>query len=92
LFLHNFQDLSYRKVPDFTMQLTTFAGKISTMFTQGQLIFAGLFLAAFVTTAIIVYRKDKMLHRQYYKGSYKVLIGFLLFVAFLFFIKGYLKH
>ena len=62
------------------------------MFTQGQLIFAGLFLVAFVAAAIFVYRKDKALHRQHYKGSYRVLIGFLLFIAFLFVIKGYLKH
>lgn len=62
------------------------------MFTQGQLIFAGLFLVAFIIAAVFVYRKDKSLHRQHYKGSYKVLIGFLVFIAFLFFIKGFLKH
>ena len=62
------------------------------MFSQGQLIFAVVFLIAFVIAAVVVYRKDKVLHSIYYKGSYKVLIGFLLFIAFLFFIKGYLKH
>ena len=49
-------------------------------------------LVAFVAAAIFVYRKDKALHRQHYKGSYRVLIGFLLFIALLFVIKGYLKH
>jgi cytochrome bd-type quinol oxidase subunit 1 len=62
------------------------------MFSQGQMIFAGVFLVAFVIAAIFVYQKDKSLHRQYYKGSYRVLIGFLLFIAFLFVIKRFLKH
>ncbi len=62
------------------------------MFSQGQMIFAGLFLVTFIIVAIFVYRKDKRLHKVHYKGSYKVLIGFLLFIGFLFVIKGYLKH
>lgn len=62
------------------------------MFSQGQWIFAGLFLAVFVIASIYVYRKDKGLHSQYYKGSYKVLIGFLLFVVFLFIMKNFLRH
>ncbi|HLA56529.1 MAG TPA: hypothetical protein VK623_10535 [Flavobacterium sp.] len=62
------------------------------MFTQGQWIFAGLFLVAFIIAAIFTYRKDTKLHKMHYKGSYRVLIGFLLFIAFLFFIKSYLKH
>lgn len=62
------------------------------MFTKGQLIFAILFFVAFVIAAALMYRKDKKLHEQHYKGSYKVLIGFLFFIAFLFLIKTYLKH
>lgn len=62
------------------------------MFTQGQLVFAVLFLIAFVIAAYFVYRKDKTLHRQHYKGSYRVLIVFLLFIVFLFIMKGFLKH
>ncbi|HEU0137272.1 MAG TPA: hypothetical protein VFQ50_08275 [Flavobacterium sp.] len=62
------------------------------MFSQGQLIFACCFLVAFVVAAFYVYRKDAALHRREYKGSYRVLIGFLLFIAFLFFIKGILKE
>lgn len=62
------------------------------MFSRGQIIFALLFLIAFVIAAIFVYRKDKALHRQHYKGSYRVLIGFLLFIVFLFVMKAYLKR
>lgn len=62
------------------------------MFSRGQIIFAILFLIAFIAAAIFVYRKDKSLHRQHYKGSYRVLIGFLLFIAFLFWMKTILKH
>ncbi|RZJ67575.1 MAG: hypothetical protein EOO50_04635 [Flavobacterium sp.] len=62
------------------------------MFSQGQWIFAGLFLVAFIIAAIFVYRRDSGLHKQVYKGSYRVLIAFLLFVAALFIIKIYLKH
>ncbi|CAM3279254.1 Cardiolipin synthase N-terminal domain-containing protein [Flavobacterium longum] len=62
------------------------------MFTQGQLIFAVCFIIAFVIAAVFVYRKDKTLHSQHYKGAYRVLIVFLLFIAFLFVMKSYLKH
>lgn len=62
------------------------------MFTQGQLIFAGLFLIAFICACIYVYRKDAGLHKMFYKGSYQVLIGFLLFIALLFVIKFTLKR
>ena len=67
-------------------------GKKITMFTQGQWIFAGLFLAAFIIAAIYVYRKDAVLHRKFYKGSYKVLIAFLVFIGLLFVIKVVLKR
>jgi len=62
------------------------------MFSKGQLLFALLFLIAFVTAAIFVYRKDGALHREHYKGSYRVLLVFLLFVAFLFAMKYVLKR
>ncbi|NMH27322.1 hypothetical protein [Flavobacterium silvaticum] len=62
------------------------------MFSEGQLIFALVFIVVFVGATIWVYRRDASLHKTFYKGSYRVLIAFLLFVAFLFFIKGYLKH
>lgn len=62
------------------------------MFTTGQWIFAALFFVAFVIIAYFAYGKDKALHQREYKGSYKILIGFLLFVALLFVIKIVRKH
>lgn len=62
------------------------------MFSQGQWIFAGLFLVAFIMASIYVYRKDAVLHRKFYKGSYRVLIGFLLFIVLLFIIKFTMKR
>ena len=62
------------------------------MFSQGQLIFALCFFIAFVIVMIIAYRKDLALHKIFYKGNYKVLIGFLLFIAILFVIKVFFKR
>lgn len=62
------------------------------MFTTGQWTFAALFFVAFVVTAYFAYKKDKPLHQRVYKGNYKILIGFLLFVALLFVIKFTTKH
>lgn len=57
------------------------------MFSQGQLIFGVLFFIAFVIAMIISYKKDSVLHNQFYKGNYKILIGFLAFIILLFLIK-----
>jgi amino acid transporter len=62
------------------------------MFSQGQLIFAAVFAVAFIIISVVVYRKDAKLHSKVYKGSYKVLIAFLLFIAFLFVVKTFLKR
>ncbi|AVR45695.1 hypothetical protein C7S20_10755 [Christiangramia fulva] len=62
------------------------------MFSTGQLIFAGIFLIVFIIVMIFSYRKDKFLHRKYYKGTIYVLIGFILFILLLFFIKTELNH
>ena len=62
------------------------------MFTQGQWTFAGLFLFVFIICAIYVYRKDAILHKKFYKGSYRVLIGFLIFIGLLFVIKIFMKR
>lgn len=61
------------------------------MFTQGQLIFAIFFFIAFLVLIVFSYRKDKGLHKKYYKGSFWVPIGFLVFVCFLLLIKHFLK-
>ncbi|MES2747133.1 MAG: hypothetical protein V4648_02075 [Bacteroidota bacterium] len=61
------------------------------MFTTGQWVFAGLFLVSFIIAAVYSYKGDKALHSKFYKGSYKVLIVFLLFIAMLFVIKYFFK-
>lgn len=62
------------------------------MFSTGQLIFAVLFVIAFVITAIYSYRKDIQIHKSHYKGSYKIVLGFFIFIGLLFVIKVYLKN
>ncbi|PTX44139.1 hypothetical protein C8P64_0109 [Christiangramia gaetbulicola] len=62
------------------------------MFSTGQLIFAGLFVIAFIIIMIFSYRKDIRLHKKYYKGSIFVLLGFIVFILILFFIKSRLNH
>ena len=62
------------------------------MFTTGQWVFAALFLIAFIIVMIFSYRKDIPIHQKFYKGSYKVLIAFLLFIAMLFMIKILFKR
>lgn len=62
------------------------------MFSTGQLIFAVVFVVFFILTMIYVYRKDVNLHKLHYKGSFKVLIGFIIFIILLFLIKIYLKN
>ncbi|WP_370391480.1 hypothetical protein [uncultured Winogradskyella sp.] len=53
------------------------------MFTTGQLIFALLFFISFVVVLAIQYRKDRKLHRRYYKGTVWILIAFIGFIAML---------
>ena len=53
------------------------------MFSTGQLAFAIFFVIAFIAIIIYSYRRDLALHKKYYKGSFKVLLGFLVFVALL---------
>lgn len=62
------------------------------MFSTGQLIFALLFLVGFVIVMVFSYRNDKKRNEKYYKGSFWVLVGFLLFLAILFSIKIYFNE
>jgi hypothetical protein len=62
------------------------------MFTTGQWIFAICFIIAFVIIMIFSYGRDKKLHRKYYKGSFWILIGFLVFVGLLLMAKWLLKQ
>ncbi|MBK5214826.1 MAG: hypothetical protein JJE55_14335 [Flavobacteriaceae bacterium] len=61
------------------------------MFTTGQLVFAVSFFIIFVIAMIYSYRSDKKLHRKNYKGNIWVLVGFLVFVGLLLFLKSFLK-
>ncbi len=62
------------------------------MFSIGQLIFGLLFFIAFVIAMFFSYRKDARLHQIFYKGNYKILIGFLVFIGLLFVIKIFFKR
>lgn len=62
------------------------------MFTTGQWVFAALFFIAFVIAMVIAYGKDKALHNQFYRGNYKILLGFLGFILMLFLIKVFFKR
>ena len=62
------------------------------MFSQGQLVFAACFFIAFVIAMVYAYRKDLALHRKFYKGNYKILLGFIIFIGLLFVIKIFTKH
>ena len=62
------------------------------MFSQGQWLFAGCFFVAFVIAMIYAYRKDAKLHKIFYKGNYKILIGFVIFIVILFLIKVFFKR
>nr|WP_300566508.1 hypothetical protein [Flavobacterium sp.] len=62
------------------------------MFSQGQLIFAAVFVVFFIAVMVFSYRKDLKLHKQYYKGSVWILVAFLLFIGFLFLIKSFMKE
>lgn len=57
--------------------------------TTGQLIFAGIFFVIFVFVIVVTYRKDKALHKKYYKNNFWVLIIFILFVLLLVAVKVY---
>lgn len=62
------------------------------MFSTGQWIFAICFVIAFVFIMIKAYAKDKKLHRKYYRNSFWILIGFLVFTGLLIMAKWLLKQ
>jgi len=51
------------------------------MFSKGQLIFAGLFIIAFIILMIWSYRKDLKIHKKYYKNTFIVIITVFLIIA-----------
>lgn len=60
------------------------------MFTSGQLIFAVLFFLTFVGVMIWSYRKDLKVHQKYYKGSYWVLVGLIVFFSLIYALKSFI--
>jgi len=52
------------------------------MFSFGQLIFGICFFVVFVMIVILSYKADKKQQPQYFMGSYKILIGFLIAFSF----------
>ena len=61
------------------------------MFSTGQLIFVIFFVIAFIILITFSYRKDKKIHQKHYKGSFWILIGFIIFVGILLALKLWLK-
>jgi hypothetical protein len=53
------------------------------MFSKGQLIFAIGFVIAFTVFVVWSYLKDQKKNPTYFKGSFWVLIGFIVFVSLL---------
>ncbi|WP_224484658.1 hypothetical protein [Robertkochia aurantiaca] len=62
------------------------------MLSKGQLIFAVLFAIGFIIIMVYSYRQDKGIHLKQYKGSLKILLGFLIFVTLLVIIKFLLSQ
>ena len=62
------------------------------MFSKGQTLFAILFAISFIAIIIYMYIKDKKIHKEQYKGVKWIILGFLLFILFLFLIKGFIKE
>tara|TARA_B100001063_G_scaffold82029_1_gene76392 strand:+ start:203 stop:391 length:189 start_codon:yes stop_codon:yes gene_type:complete len=62
------------------------------MFSFGQLIFGICFFVVFVMIVILSYKADKKQQPQYFKGSYKILIGFLIAFSLLLLVKFITKQ
>lgn len=54
------------------------------MFTTGRIVFAILFVIAFVSLMIVAYGKDKKNHKAYYKNAAKKVLIYGLMTIFLF--------
>jgi cbb3-type cytochrome oxidase subunit 3 len=57
------------------------------MFSFGQLIFGLCFFIVFIGVIIYSYKTDKKNQPKYFKGSYKILLGFLIAFSLLVLIK-----
>jgi len=61
------------------------------MFTTNQILFAIISFIVFVIAMVVLYKKDSAINNKYYKGSKWVLLGFIVFIALLIFLKVSLK-
>ena len=57
--------------------------KSNYMFSTGQIVFGILFAIAFIIVIFFMYKKDRKLHKRYYKGVVWILIAFIAFIAFI---------
>ena len=62
------------------------------MFSFGQLIFGICFFVVFIMIVILSYKADKKQQPQYFKGSYKILFGFLIAFSLLLLVKFITKQ
>lgn len=62
------------------------------MFTQGQLIFALAFIIIFTIIIINSYRQDRKNQKEYFKGSFKIILFMLGITISLFLIKKYTQN
>ena len=62
------------------------------MFSQGQLIFAILFVVVFVFVIVKSYQKDASLDKTYYKGALWILMIFIAFILGIAGIKFFLGY
>lgn len=62
------------------------------MFSNGQIVFAIVFIVFFAVIVAYSYKKDKKLHLKNFQGVKWVGISFLIFLVILFCIKHLLKN
>ncbi|WP_317043445.1 hypothetical protein [Nonlabens spongiae] len=67
------------------------AHALPLMFSEGQIYFAIAFFVVFVIITVMMYRRDKKLHKKNYKGVPWILVGFLAFFLLLIALKFGLK-
>ncbi len=62
------------------------------MFTNGQLFFAIFFLIVFTIVIIYSYRQDRKNQKEYFKGSFKIILFMVGLTISLFLIKKYTQN
>lgn len=57
-------------------------------FTRGHLYFALAFVLVFALSMLILYLKDRKLHKTYYRGSFWVILAIVAVLLLLFWLKN----